>query len=63
MLGGAMGTETWAFALRDNMDWMALGADYAPWFPSVRLFHRTWRETWESVVNDMAAELRQKSGG
>jgi hypothetical protein len=60
-LGGALHAETWVFAVVGHMGWLNLGTGSAPWFPSVRLFHRTWRETWEPVVNAMAAELRQRT--
>jgi tetratricopeptide (TPR) repeat protein len=60
-LGGALNAATWVFALKDHMDWLTLGADFVPWFPGVRLFYRTWRQSWEPVVTAMAHELRGRA--
>jgi tetratricopeptide (TPR) repeat protein len=56
-MGGALGTQTWLFALKDNLDWLNLGVDYAPWFPGVRFFYRRWDGTWEDAVGQVASEL------
>jgi hypothetical protein len=60
-MGGALGTETWLFAVKDNLDWLNLGVDYAPWFPRVRFFYRRWDETWEGAVRQMAGELAARA--
>ena len=61
-IGGGLNVPTWVFGLRDHMDWLTLGVESAPWFPSVRLFYRTWRESWEPVVRGMAEELKGLAG-
>jgi hypothetical protein len=60
-LGGALGTETWLFALRYGTTWATLGQDYAPWFPSIRMFSRNWNETWDAAIEAAAQVLRARS--
>jgi tetratricopeptide (TPR) repeat protein len=59
-LAGALGAETWLFAYPHAMTWATLGCDHTPWFPSVRLFSRTWNQPWQGVVERVAAALRRR---
>jgi hypothetical protein len=49
------------FALKDHGDWLYLGTDYVPWFPSVRPFYKTWNESWDCVIESMAHRLQHRA--
>jgi hypothetical protein len=60
-LAGTMGVPTWV-ALRWIPEWRwLLNGDRSPWYTSVRLFRQTSDGDWISVVQRIAAELRQLS--
>ncbi len=59
---GALGIETWQLSIEHNST--ALGAaDRYPWMPSNRLFRRRADESWESVIDAVARELRAFTTG
>lgn len=56
-LVGAMGKPVWML-LAFNADWRWLtDRDDSPWYPTMRLFRQTKIESWNDVVNRIAAEL------
>jgi tetratricopeptide (TPR) repeat protein len=58
-LAGALGRPTWV-ALRHVPDWRWLldRAD-SPWYPTMRLFRQSREGEWDSVFQEMEAELNQ----
>lgn len=62
-LAGAMASPLWV-ALSWNPDWRWLEKrEDCPWYPSARLFRQKQRRVWESVIADIAGELRAVIGG
>src|ERR1700730_7195406 len=58
-LAGALGRPVWQAVQRvPHRTWMLDRAD-SPWYPSMRLFRQTRRDHWDSVFDDIAAELRR----
>jgi tetratricopeptide (TPR) repeat protein len=56
-LAGAMGAPTWVL-LAHSPDWRYhVGRSDNPWYPSQRLFRQPQGGDWDSVVNDVVAEL------
>jgi Tfp pilus assembly protein PilF len=62
-LSGALGRPTWILLPR-NADWRWLldRAD-CPWYRSVRLYRQTRLDDWRSVLQRVAADLRNQIGG
>ncbi len=59
-LSGALGAETWVM-LKYAPDWRwFLGRDDSPWYDSVRLFRQRHPQDWQTVVSDIAMELKKK---
>ena len=57
-LAGALGRPVWlALQHVPHWTWMLDRAD-SPWYPSMRLFRQTRRDHWDSVFDEIAAELR-----
>lgn len=62
-LAGAMGKRVWML-LPFMPDWRwQLGREDSPWYPTVRLFRQTTNGEWQSVIQRVAAALRQWSRG
>jgi tetratricopeptide (TPR) repeat protein len=55
----AAGVETWLLRPRD--DYLALGQEHYPWFPNTRGFVREVGEDWQRVMEEVAAELRERT--
>ena len=58
-LAGALGTPAWVL-LQHAADWrwMHERAD-TPWYPSLRLFRQTEQGCWDTVIEQVHAELKQ----
>lgn len=57
-LAGALGRPTWV-ALPDKPDWRwMLERSDSPWYPTMRLFRQTSRESWDEVFLAMEQALR-----
>ncbi len=54
-MAGGVGVPTWCMAT--NNAWDMLGADQYPWTPNLRFVFRTGNQSWESVLNEVAAAL------
>ncbi len=54
-MSGGLGVPTWCMAA--NNAWDMLGADHYPWTPNLRFVFRTTDQSWEKVLNEVAAEL------
>lgn len=58
-LAGAMGKPVWLLN-RYESEWRWLSAgDASPWYPSVRIFRQPAMHDWESVIAEIASELRK----
>jgi hypothetical protein len=58
-LAGALGTRTWTL-LPEPVDWRWMnGRTDTPWYPTMRLFRQEQPGNWRSVIEQVAAELRQ----
>lgn len=60
---GSLGTP--AFALTADGDWVSLGTDHHPWYPSVRLFHRRHFQDWSDpiakLLDALTSEVRKSA--
>jgi len=56
VLSEALGAPTWRMIY--GPDWQRFGQAKHPWYPSMRSFERKWDESWESVLQTIADELR-----
>lgn len=57
-LAGALGRPIWTL-IQSPPDWRwLLDRDDSPWYPSMRLFRQSKAQQWESVVDQLVAELR-----
>ncbi|MCA9117932.1 MAG: glycosyltransferase family protein, partial [Planctomycetaceae bacterium] len=62
-LAGALGVPVWV-ALSRVPEWRwLLERTNSPWYPSMRLFRQMKRDDWNSVFEQMAAELKQQDNG
>lgn len=61
-IAAGAGVETWVLA-RAQTAWSMLGSDHLPWYPSVRLFAKPSLDTWDGVLTEIAAAMRQRVGG
>ena len=43
--------------------WQGHGTAHNLWYPSMRVYHRKWNETWEQVLARVAAALEQVVAG
>jgi hypothetical protein len=58
-LGGALGIPTWTL-LHHDADWRWLqNREDSPWYPTMRLFRQSKAGEWRSVLDLVAAQLRQ----
>jgi hypothetical protein len=56
-LGGALGVKTWTL-LPFEADWRwMLNRDDTPWYPTMRLFRQREEGKWDTVIDDVAAQL------
>jgi Tfp pilus assembly protein PilF len=55
ILTGALGVPTWQFNYASN--WQCYGEVMNPWLPAVRSVIRKWNESWDTVLEGVAAEL------
>jgi len=59
-LAAALGVDTWILLPPRVTDFRwQLERDDCPWYPGVRLFRRRMGESWEQVMNRVAAELER----
>jgi hypothetical protein len=57
-LSGSLGVPTWTL-LKHDADWRWLDdRDDSPWYPSMRLYRQRTPGAWESVIADVAQDLR-----
>jgi tetratricopeptide (TPR) repeat protein len=57
-LAGALGRPTWVMlSLDPDWRWMRSRPD-TPWYPTIRLFRQPSRGDWDSVINQIASELK-----
>ena len=57
-LSGALGRPTWTLLpFSPDWRWLLDRAD-SPWYPTMRLFRQTERKQWGSVIDRVAADLR-----
>ncbi len=54
-MAGAVGAPTWLLNL--DSDWTMLGTDRVPWFPSVKVYRKSWGEPWAPLLAQVAGEL------
>jgi tetratricopeptide (TPR) repeat protein len=60
-LAGALGVPVWvALSVGPDWRWLRDRAD-CPWYPTMRLFRQPRLHDWETVFENMAAELRQRT--
>ena len=52
---GSVGTPT--HTVLNDGDWVTLGTDRHPWYPSVRLYSRRYDEDWASSINALVEDL------
>jgi hypothetical protein len=59
-LAGAMGKPVWLLnSFESEWRWMR-DRDDSPWYPGMRIFRQPKPGDWESVINQVANELRQR---
>ncbi|MBI5897986.1 MAG: tetratricopeptide repeat protein [Rhodocyclales bacterium] len=57
-LAGAMGKPVWIL-IPPQADWRwILGRDDSPWYPTARIYRRLSETSWDSVIGQVAADLR-----
>lgn len=56
-MAGALGKPVWLMALASQGNWYTMGQPFVPWFPSTRLYPRTWEQPWEDVLARVARDL------
>jgi tetratricopeptide (TPR) repeat protein len=57
-LAGALGKKTWVM-LKSAADWRwFLSGSHSPWYPTMKLFRQKRAGDWESVMEEIAGELR-----
>jgi hypothetical protein len=57
-MAGALGVPTWKIIAKGG-NWPTLGTDRMPWHPSMRLFLRAWKDSWEGPIEEIARELQR----
>ena len=55
ILAAALGVPTWM--MLSGFYWHSLGEKENCWYPSVRSFHKSWTQSWDAIINDIASEL------
>lgn len=59
-LAGALGKPCFCLIPAEGMDWRwMVGRSDSPWYPSLRLFRRRRGESWDPVVQEVAAALAE----
>lgn len=56
-MAGALGRPVWVLMLTSAGHGFTMGQHYVPWFPSMRLYERTWNEPWEPVLKRLSQDL------
>ncbi len=56
-MAGAVGAPTWLLNL--DSDWTMLGTDRVPWFPSVKVYRKSWGEPWAPLLAQVAGALNE----
>ncbi|MDB6059938.1 MAG: hypothetical protein JWM78_41 [Verrucomicrobiaceae bacterium] len=59
IMAGAVGAPAWMLLTRHIL-WKTLGTEYIPMFPDLRPIWRPRNTTWDTVLETVAAELRDK---
>jgi hypothetical protein len=60
-LAGALGKRVWVLVPGVDTDWRWLrGRTDSPWYPSMRLYRQGRGESWDAVVDRVAADLTAK---
>jgi len=57
-VAAALGVPTWLMTFGNV--WPTHGTDRYPWFPSVRLFHRSWKQPWEEIILNISTQLAER---
>ena len=60
-LAGALGRPVWQLTLTSSGDCWTMGQNYMPWFPSMRLYERSFDQKWETVLGRIAADMAEQS--
>jgi tetratricopeptide (TPR) repeat protein len=60
-LAGALGRPVWQLTLTSSGDLWTVGQSYMPWYPSMRLYERSFDQRWAAVLERMAADLAAES--
>lgn len=60
-ISAGAGVDTWVLA-RSQRAWSMLGTDRLPWYPSARLFAKHSLDSWDGVLAEIAAAMRQRIG-
>jgi hypothetical protein len=58
IMAGAVGATTWML-LTEHISWKTLGTDGIPMFPGLRPQWRPRNVSWDSVLENVAAKLRE----
>ena len=62
-LAGAMGVPAWiVLPLVPDFRWLLERTD-SPWYPTLRLFRQSKRDSWDDVFERIAAEVDRILGG
>jgi tetratricopeptide (TPR) repeat protein len=61
-LGGALGRPVWQLTLTSSGDCWTMGQSYMPWFPSMRLYERSFDQKWDTVLGRIATDIAEESG-
>lgn len=64
-LAGALGRPVWQLTQSSTGDCWTMGQSCVPWFPSMRTYQHSYDQAWESVIEQVAADLagRKKAEG
>ena len=61
-LAGALGKPVWLLnRLQSDWRWM-LDREDSPWYPTMKIFRQTDRNSWDEVIGAMASRLRKQRG-
>jgi hypothetical protein len=61
-LAGALGRPVWQLTLTSSGDLWTMGQSCVPWFPSMRIYERSFDQKWEAVLERIAVDLAGESG-
>ena len=60
-LAGALGKPVWLMNRFDTCWRWFLDREDSPWYPTFRIFRQSFPNDWDSVVQKIANELKQKN--